>query len=47
MFEFPDQACARATALAALANLFAAAAVPEAAAPMSRRRFLLGAASGS
>jgi [NiFe] hydrogenase assembly HybE family chaperone len=46
MFEFPDQACARATAQAALANLFAADAAQEAAVSMSRRRFLLGAADG-
>lgn len=46
MFEFPDQACARATAQAVLANLFAADAAQEAAVSMSRRRFLLGAANG-
>lgn len=46
MFEFPDQACARATAQAALGSLFTADAVPEAAPSMSRRRFLLGAANG-
>lgn len=48
MFEFPDQASARATALAALANLFASRMAQGAAASMSRRRFLLGgAASGA
>jgi [NiFe] hydrogenase assembly HybE family chaperone len=45
MFEFPDQTHARATAQAALAHLFAAAAAPQALAPMSRRRFLLGGAA--
>jgi [NiFe] hydrogenase assembly HybE family chaperone len=47
MFEFPDQASARATAQAALANLLAAAAAPETVPSPSRRQFLLGAASGS
>lgn len=48
MFEFPDQASARATAQAALAHLFASGADREKVPSPSRRRFLLGgAASGA
>lgn len=48
MFEFPDQASARATAQAALSHLFAPGADQEKAPSMARRRFLFGgAASGA
>lgn len=47
MFEFPDQANARATALAAMSHLFVAEAAAQDPAPaMSRRAFLGGVARG-
>lgn len=46
MFEFPDQASARATAQAAWSNVFACDAAGERVPSLSRRRFLLGGAAG-